>query len=67
MAVPKHRRTPRMRGNRRAHDKLKMVALSTDSETGEIHLRHHATPEGWYRGRQVIIPPAAAEAAADDE
>ena len=24
--------------------------------TGEIHLRHHMTADGYYRGRQVIAP-----------
>lgn len=54
MAVQKKRVTPSRRGMRRSHDALKSAALSTDSTTGEVHLRHHVTPEGYYRGRKVI-------------
>jgi large subunit ribosomal protein L32 len=39
---------------RRAHDGLKNPALSTDPTTGEVHLRHHVTPDGYYKGRKVI-------------
>lgn len=64
MAVQKSRRTRAHRGNRRAHDKLSRPTLSIDKETGEIHRRHHVTPNGYYRGRQVIVKaetPAANE------
>lgn len=54
MAVQQRRKTPSRRGMRRAHDGLKAPALSIDSTTGETHLRHHITPDGYYRGRQVI-------------
>ena len=54
MAVQKSRRTPSTRGARRGHDKLTAPALSVDSATGETHLRHHVTKEGFYRGRKVI-------------
>jgi large subunit ribosomal protein L32 len=39
---------------RRAHDSLKGETLSIDSTTGETHLRHHITADGFYRGRKVI-------------
>jgi large subunit ribosomal protein L32 len=54
MAVQQNRKTRSKRGMRRAHDGLKSPAFSIDSETGETHLRHHVTPDGYYRGRQVI-------------
>ena len=54
MAVQQNRKTRSKRGMRRAHDALKSPAFSIDSETGETHLRHHITPDGYYRGRQVI-------------
>lgn len=54
MAVQKKRNTPSRRGMRRSHDALKPPALSIDPTTGEAHLRHHVTPEGYYRGRKVI-------------
>lgn len=57
MAVQKSRKTPSKRGMRRAHDALKAPTLSTEPTTGETHLRHHVSPEGYYRGRKVIDTP----------
>ena len=54
MAVQKNRKTPSKRGMRRSHDKLGGPTLSTESETGEVHRRHHISPDGYYRGRKVI-------------
>jgi len=54
MAVQKNRKTRSKRGMRRSHDALSTAALSTDSTTGEVHLRHHVSPDGFYRGKQVI-------------
>ncbi len=54
MAVQKHKVTRSRRGMRRSHDALKSPALSTDPTTGEVHLRHNVSPEGYYRGRKVI-------------
>jgi len=54
MAVQQNRKTPSKRGMRRSHDALKSGALSTDSTSGEMHLRHHVTPDGFYRGRKVV-------------
>jgi large subunit ribosomal protein L32 len=42
---------------RRSHDKLKGPALSVDPTTGETHLRHRVTPDGFYRGTQVVEQP----------
>ncbi len=53
MAVQQNRKTPSKRGMRRSHDKIKGPTLSTDSTTGEVHRRHHVTPDGYYRGRKV--------------
>jgi large subunit ribosomal protein L32 len=64
MAVQKSRRTPATRGARRAHDKLKKPALSVDPTSGETHLRHRVTPDGSYRGEQVIQQPEIID---DDE
>ncbi|MGD9021962.1 MAG: 50S ribosomal protein L32 [Lysobacterales bacterium] len=57
MAVQKSRKTPSRRGMRRSHDSLKKPTLSTDPTTGETHLRHNVTPEGYYKGRKVIDTP----------
>ncbi len=54
MAVQKSRKTPSRRGMRRSHDALKTNALSVEQTTGEKHLRHHISPDGYYRGRKVI-------------
>ncbi len=56
MAVQKSRVTRSRRGMRRAHSALTPPALSNDKTSGEIHLRHHMTKDGYYRGRQVIAP-----------
>ena len=54
MAVQKSRRTKSTRGMRRSHDSLSARQLSTDTTTGETHLRHCITPDGFYRGKRVI-------------
>ena len=54
MAVQKSRKTRSKRGMRRSHDHLSTMALTTDSRTGELHLRHNISEKGWYRGRLVI-------------
>ena len=64
MAVQKSRRTPATRGARRSHDKLKKPALSVDPTSGETHLRHRVTPDGFYRGNQVVSQPESID---DDE
>ena len=54
MAVQKNRKTPSKRGMRRSHDALSASALSIEPTTGETHLRHHVSPDGFYRGRKVV-------------
>ncbi len=54
MAVQQNRKTPSRRGMRRSHDKLGEATLSIEPTTGETHLRHHVSPDGYYRGRKVI-------------
>ena len=55
MAVQKSRKTRSTRGMRRSHNSLTESTISTDQETGELHLRHHLTSNGYYKGRQVIV------------
>lgn len=57
MAVQKSRKSPSRRGMRRSHDKLKNPALSVDPTSGETHLRHRVSPDGFYRGVQVVAQP----------
>ena len=54
MAVQQNRKTPSRRGMRRSHDSLSGPALSIEPTTGETHLRHHISADGYYRGRKVI-------------
>ena len=54
MAVQKSRKTRSRRGMRRSHDALKSATLSVDEVSGEIHLRHNVSKDGFYRGRKVI-------------
>lgn len=65
MAVQKSRVTPSRRGQRRSHDALSAAALSVDKTSGETHRRHHLTADGYYRGRQVIVPKQVVEEAAE--
>jgi large subunit ribosomal protein L32 len=39
---------------RRSHDALTGPTLSVDATSGEKHLRHHVTADGFYRGVKVI-------------
>jgi large subunit ribosomal protein L32 len=54
MAVQQNRKTPSRRGMRRSHDRLTAETLSIEPTTGETHLRHHISADGFYRGRKVI-------------
>ena len=54
MAVQKNRMSRAKRNMRRAHDAIKAETLSIDPTSGETHLRHHVTADGFYRGRKVI-------------
>ena len=54
MAVQQNKKSPSKRGMRRSHDALKASALSTEPTTGETHLRHHVSADGFYRGRKVV-------------
>lgn len=64
MAVQQNRKTRSKRNMRRSHDALGTHTMTVDAATGEKHLRHHVSPEGMYRGRQVIAKPIEVE---DDE
>ena len=54
MAVQQNKPTRSKRGMRRSHDALTTTPLSVDKVSGETHLRHHMTADGYYRGRKVI-------------
>ncbi|MCP3665070.1 MAG: 50S ribosomal protein L32 [Gammaproteobacteria bacterium] len=54
MAVQQNRKTPSKRGMRRSHDGLTAETLSVDPTSGETHLRHQVSADGFYRGRKVV-------------
>jgi large subunit ribosomal protein L32 len=56
MAVQQNRRTRSTRGMRRQHDGLKKPELSVNATTGETHMRHHITPDGYdCRGERRVL------------
>ena len=54
MAVQQNKKSPSRRGMRRSHDALTGNALSIEPTSGETHLRHHVSADGFYRGKKVI-------------
>ncbi len=54
MAVQQDKVSRSKRGMRRAHDALTAATVSTDTVSGERHLRHHVTADGFYRGKKVL-------------
>lgn len=54
MAVPQNHQSRSRRDKRRTHDALTARQLAKDPLTGEVHIRHHVTPDGYYRGKKVI-------------
>ncbi|ASG67921.1 50S ribosomal protein L32 [Francisella halioticida] len=54
MAVQQVKKSRSRRDMRRSHDSLTASTLSTDKSTGELHLRHHVSPNGFYKGKKVV-------------
>ncbi|MSQ21020.1 MAG: 50S ribosomal protein L32 [Betaproteobacteria bacterium] len=54
MAVQQNKKSPSKRGMHRSHDGLSSPSLALEPSTGEVHLRHHVSPSGYYRGKKVI-------------
>lgn len=54
MAVQKSKKARSRRDMRRSHDALSGPTLSVDKVSGETHLRHHVTADGFYRGKKVV-------------
>jgi large subunit ribosomal protein L32 len=57
MGVQKSKVSRSHRDKRRTHHKAIAPTLSVDKSTGETHIRHHMTKDGYYRGRQIIETP----------
>jgi len=54
MAVQQNKKSPSKRGMHRSHDALTLPGLALEPTTGEVHLRHHISPTGYYRGKKVL-------------
>ena len=54
MAVQQNKKSPSRRGMRRSHDALSNPPLAVEPATGEVHLRHHLSRSGFYRGKKVL-------------
>lgn len=54
MAVQQRKKSNARRDSRRAHDSLEPPCLSIEPTTGEVHRRHHVSPDGYYKGRKVL-------------
>lgn len=54
MAVQQNKKSPSKRGMHRSHDFLTNPSTAVEPTTGEAHLRHHVSPNGYYRGRKVV-------------
>ena len=54
MAVQQNHQSRSRRDKRRTHDALSARQLCVDKVTDEVHLRHHVTESGYYRGVKVI-------------
>ncbi len=48
------KKSPSKRGMHRSHNALNVPGIAVEPTTGETHLRHHISPNGFYRGRQVL-------------
>ena len=54
MAVQQNKKSPSKRGMHRSHNALLAPNVAVESTTGETELRHHISPNVFYRGRQVL-------------
>jgi large subunit ribosomal protein L32 len=54
MAVQQNKKSASRRGMHRAHDFLTNPPTAIEPTTGEVHRRHHVSPNGYYRGKKVI-------------
>jgi large subunit ribosomal protein L32 len=60
MAVQQNKKSPSKRGMHRSHNALGTPGTAIEPTTGEVHLRHHISPTGFYRGRKVLKTKAEA-------
>jgi large subunit ribosomal protein L32 len=60
MAVQQNKKSPSKRGMHRSHNALTTPGTAIEPTTGELHLRHHISPNGFYRGRKIFKTKADA-------
>ena len=60
MAVQQNKKSPSKRGMHRSHNAITAPGTAVEPTTGEVHLRHHISPTGFYRGRKVLKSKAEA-------
>ncbi len=53
MAVQQNKKSPSKRGMHRSHDFITAPNVAIEPTTGEVHMRHHVSPSGMYRGKKV--------------
>ncbi|BBA85367.1 50S ribosomal protein L32 [endosymbiont of Sipalinus gigas] len=54
MAVQQNRKTRSKRNMRRSHDKIIIPKLSIDFYSGELHIRHFVSKNGFYKGKKIF-------------
>ena len=54
MAVQQNKKSPSKRGMHRSHNALGKPPIALEQTTGEVHLRHHVSASGYYRGKKVV-------------
>jgi len=55
MAVQKSKKSRSKRNMRRnSRNKFLIPTLMVDKESGETHIRHFMTKDGYYKGKQII-------------
>jgi large subunit ribosomal protein L32 len=60
MAVQQNKKSPSKRGMHRSHNAVAAPGTAIEPTTGEVHMRHHISPTGFYRGRKVLKTKADA-------
>lgn len=61
MAVQQNKKSPSRGKMRRSQHSLPSPTLAVDPRTGDRHVRHHISAGGYYRGKQIIVPPTPAQ------
>ena len=54
MAVQKSKKSKSKKLQKRSHQSLSSPTLSIDPVTGERHLRHQMTADGFYKGKKIV-------------